>query len=368
MYRHRFVVAAVSILLAGCQGPGPETTSGAASAEPAAGQSAAIDPSKFLTQPLVTHIYTADPSAHVFGERIYVYPSHDIESGVPQDDLGSHFDMRDYHVFSMESVGGEVTDHGVALDIENVPWAGRQMWAPDAAEKEGRYYLYFPAKDKQDVFRIGVAVGDDPAGPFMAEAAPIEGSYSMDPAVYRDRDGKYYMYFGGIWGGQLQRWTGGRYKAEDVYPADDQPALAPKVALMRADMLGFAEPVRDVVILDQEGEPLKAGDNERRFFEASWLHERNGTYYFSYSTGDTHYIVYATGDSPYGPFTYRGRLLEPVLGWTNHHSIVEFNGKWYLFYHDAQLSGGQTHLRNIKVVELRHRDDGTIETIDAYLD
>ncbi len=331
-------------------------------------QTAKPDPAKFLTQPLVSHIYTADPSAHVFKGRIYIYPSHDFEAGVPADDLGSHFAMRDYHVLSMDSIGGKVTDHGVALDIANVPWAGRQMWAPDAAEKDGKYYFYFPAKDKQDVFRIGVAVSDNPAGPFTAEPKAIEGSYSMDPAVFRDADGKYYMYFGGIWGGQLQRWATGQYKAADVYPAADQPALTAKVALMRADMNGFAEKVRDVVVMDEKGKPLTAGDNNRRFFEASWVHKYGGKYYFWYSTGDTHFIVYATGDSPYGPFTYRGRILEPVLGWTNHHSIVEVNGKWYLFYHDAQNSGGQTHLRNVKVVELKHRADGTIETIDAYLD
>jgi len=131
-------------------------------------------------------------------------------------------------------------------------------------------------------------------------------------------------------------------------------------------MISFAETPRDVVIQDEQGKPLSAGDNARRFFEASWLHKYKDTYYFSYSTGDTHFIAYATAKSPYGPFTYRGKVLEPVLGWTNHHSIVEFQGKWYLFYHDAQVSGGQTHLRNIKVTELKHRADGTIETIDAY--
>lgn len=176
------------------------------------------------------------------------------------------------------------------------------------------------------------------------------------------------MYFGGIWGGQLQRWATGSYTPRDTYPEKNQPALTAKVARMRPDMLGFAEPPRDVVILGKDGKPLTAGDNVRRFFEASWLHKYRGTYYFSYSTGDTHFIVYATGHSPYGPFTYRGRLLEPVLGWTNHHSIVEYKGKWYLFYHDSQLSGGKTHLRNIKVTELKYRDDGTIETVDAYRD
>jgi beta-xylosidase len=268
----------------------------------------------------------------------------------------------------MDRVGGLVTDHGVALDIDDVPWAGRQMWAPDAAEKDGKYFFYFPAKDKQDVFRIGAAVADSPAGPFTAQPQPIEGSFSMDPAVFRDDDGAYYMYFGGIWGGQLQRWATGQYRAEDVYPADDAPALMPKVARMRADMLGFAEAPRDAVINDEQGAPLKAGDNARRFFEAAWVHKYRGTYYLSWSTGDTHFIVYATGSSPYGPFRYRGRILEPVLGWTNHHSIVEYQGQWYLFYHDTQLSDGQTHLRNIKVAKLTHRDDGTIQTIDPLLD
>jgi Glycosyl hydrolases family 43 len=340
----------------------------AAVASALAAQAPKPDPSKFLTQPLVKDIYTADPSAHVFNGRIYVYPSHDIDAGVPADDLGSHFAMRDYHVFSMDAVGGRVTDHGVALDIRNVPWAGRQMWAPDAAEKGGKYYLYFPVKDKQDVFRIGAAVGDRPAGPFTARPEPIKGTYSIDPAVFKDSDGTYYMYFGGIWGGQLQRWTTGTYMPKDIHPEKDQQALSAKVARLGDDMISLAEPARDVVLVDEQGKPLFAGDNSRRFFEAAWLHKYNGTYYFSYSTGDTHFIMYATGTSPYGPFTVRGKILEPVLGWTNHHSIVEFKGRWYLFYHDAQLSGGQTHLRNIKVTEIKYRPDGSIVTVDAYLE
>jgi beta-xylosidase len=266
----------------------------------------------------------------------------------------------------MDSVGGPVTDHGVALDIKDVPWAGRQMWAPDAAEKDDKYYLYFPAKDKQDVFRIGVAIGDRPAGPFKANPEPIAGTYSIDPAVFKDDDGRVYMYFGGIWGGQLQRWASGSYKAEDTYPPNDAPALSAKVAPLGADMTSLAEKPRNVVIQDEKGTPLTAGDNARRFFEASWMHKHRGLYYFSYSTGDTHFINYATATSPYGPFTYRGKVLEPVLGWTNHHSIVEFQGKTWLFYHDSQLSGGQTHLRNMKVTELTYAADGTIQTIDAY--
>jgi len=323
-----------------------------------------------IAKPLVSHIYTADPSAHVFEGRIYIYPSHDIDAGTPENDMGDHFDMRDYHVLSMNRIPGEATDHGIALDIKDIPWAGRQLWAPDAAYHNGKYYLYFPAKDKRDVFRIGVATGTSPSGPFKAEPEPIRGSYSIDPAVFKDDDGKFYMYFGGIWGGQLQRWSTGEYDGPDGSKTDLQkdeaPAIGPRVATLSNDMLSFAGPVRAISIVDAAGKPIAGGDHDRRFFEASWMHKYNGRYYFSYSTGDTHFICYATGDSPYGPFTYQGVILNPVVGWTNHHSIVEFQDKWYLFYHDSMLSGGKTHLRSVKVTELTHQPDGTIETVSAY--
>ncbi|MDH4090787.1 MAG: glycoside hydrolase family 43 protein [Cyclobacteriaceae bacterium] len=322
-----------------------------------------------ISEPLITHIYTADPSAHVFDGRIYIYPSHDIESNVPQDDEGGHFDMKDYHVLSMDSIGGPVTDHGVALDIKDIPWAGRQLWAPDAAYANGTYYLYFPAKDKADVFRIGVATSTSPSGPFKAEPEPIAGSYSMDPAVFKDDDGKYYMYFGGIWGGQLQRWSTGTYAANGSktdLQKDDAPAIRARMARMSKNMLAFDESVKEIKIVDQDGNELPGKDHDRRFFEASWMHKYNSKYYFSYSTGDTHFICYAIGDNPYGPFTYQGVILNPVVGWTNHHSIVEVKGKWYLFYHDSVLSGGQTHLRTVKVTELTYNPDGSIHTIDAY--
>jgi hypothetical protein len=322
-----------------------------------------------ISQPLVSHIYTADPSAHVFDDKLYIYPSHDIESNVPEDDEGAHFDMKDYHVLSMDSIGGNVTDHGIALDIKNIPWAGRQLWAPDAAFANNKYYLYFPVKDKNNVFMIGVATSNSPTGPFKAEPKPIEGSYSIDPAVFTDDDGKSYMYFGGIWGGQLQRWATGKFDANGSktdLKKDEEPAIGPRVARMSKNMLNFDEPVREIQILDENGKPLLGKDHDRRFFEASWMHKYNGKYYFSYSTGDTHFIAYATGDSPYGPFTYKGVILNPVIGWTNHHSVVQFKGKWYLFYHDSVLSGGKTHLRSVKVTELVHNADGSIQTINVY--
>ena len=274
--------------------------------------------------------------------------------------------MRDYHILSMDSIGGKVTDHDVALDTKDIPWAGRQLWAPDAAFKNGTYYLYFPVKDKQDVFRIGVATSKSPTGPFKAEPKPMEGSLSIDPAVFTDTNGKSYMYVGGIWGGQLQRWRTGKYdgsKPKEQEPGPQETALGPKMARLSDNMLTFAEPVKEVQILGQDGKPFLSGDNKHRFFEGGWMHKYNDKYYFSYSTGDTHLLVYATGDSPYGPFTYQGVLMNPVEGWTTHHSIVEVKGKWYIFYHDTELSG-KTWLRNVKVTELKRRADGSIIPIE----
>lgn len=327
---------------------------------------AAAPTSAAPSRPLVTHMYTADPRAHVFGGRIWVYPSHDIDAGVPENDEGDHFAMRDYHVLSMDRVGAEVIDHGRVLDLDDVPWAARQLWSNDCAERDGRYYLYFPAKDAAGVFHIGVATGDSPAGPFRAEPTPMAGSFGIDPCVFRDDDGAYYMYFGGLWGGQLQRWRTGTYDATAPRdPMNTGPALGPRVARLADDMLGYAEPVHEIVIVDEQGVPLDQQDRDRRFFEACWMHRYAGTYYLSYSTGDTHRLVYATGDSPYGPFTYRGVILTPVLGWTTHHSILEHEGKWWIFYHDSSLSGGRTHLRSVKVAELTYRADGSIETLDG---
>ncbi len=135
----------------------------------------------FKNLPLINKIYTADPSAHLFEGRVYIYASHDIETGSIEDDTGNHFNMKDYHVISMNKDGSDLTIHPVGLSVEDVKWAKSRFWAPDAAYKNGTYYLYFPAKDKDEIFRIGVATSKNPAGPFKARPKPMKGSYSIDP-------------------------------------------------------------------------------------------------------------------------------------------------------------------------------------------
>ena len=326
---------------------------------------------------MVPDDYMADPSVHVWNDKLYIYPSHDRESGIAENDNGDHFDMNDYHVFSTDDIEavarGEASleDHGVILRVSDIPWAGRQLWDCDVQEKDGKYYLYFPLKDRNDIFRFGVAVSDRPEGPFTPQPDPMRGSYSIDVAVLKDdapADGSgkpaYYFYFGGIWGGQLQRYKDNKALEAAHLLEGEEPALPSRVARLSDDMLQFAEEPQPVLVVDDNGEPLKAND-PHRFFEASWVHKYNGKYYLSYSTGDTHLICYAISDSPYGPFTYKGVILTPVkAGWTTHHCIVEFKGKWYLFHHDS-VPSGKTWLRSLKVCELHYNADGTIQTIEG---
>lgn len=370
LIRTSLCVLGIATALSACSTDDPAAAANNAAGATNDAEAVSMDGRRFLSQPLVTEIFTADPSAHVFNGKIYIYASHDVDAGIPDDDLGTQYAMHDYRVLEMEKIGGPVKVGGVALDVKDVPWAAKQMWAPDAAFKDGTYYLYFPAKDKDGIFHIGVATSSNPMGPFKAEPKPIAGSFSMDPNVFTDTDGTSYMYFGGIWGGQLQNWANGKYDASigvTDLKADDKPALMPKVAKMSPDMKSYAEAPRDAQILDEKGQPLLGGDHERRFFEGAWMYKRGDTYYLTYSTGDTHFLVYATGKSPYGPFTYRGKIMEPVQGWTTHHSIVDWGGKTWLFYHDTQISG-KNHLRNVKVTELTFNPDGTIQTINPFRD
>ncbi|MDX2429940.1 MAG: family 43 glycosylhydrolase [Bacteroides sp.] len=278
--------------------------------------------------PFIQHMYTADPSAHIFEDRVYVYPSHDQLNA-------NGFNMRDYHVFSSSDLKNW-EDHGVVLDVDDVPWASEYMWAPDCAYRDGTYYFYFPAKDQAGDFRIGVATGDSPAGPFVPEAEPIPGSFSVDPSVFIDDDGQAYMYFGGDGhGGQSNPW----------------------VARLNDDMKSFKEaPVKLTGI--------------SYWFEACWVHKLDEVYYLSYSTGQKHpnypnssAIAWATSDSPLGPFQYKGIVNGYVSGWTNHHSTLEYKGQWYFFYHNSDLSGGETSKRSICADYLHFNEDGSIQKV-----
>ena len=346
------IIYSVLLALAGCQEPTPDLKKNTPS-----------------SKPLITVRYSADPSAHVFNGRLYLYPSHDRNTSQHVSHEGDQYDMEDYYVYSMENIPGQVTDHGLALHLKDIPWASRQLWAPDATYWNGEYLLVFPARDKNDIFRIGVARSDKPHGPFTPDRKPIGKSYSIDPAVFIESD-EAYIIVGGLWGGQLEKWhthQSGQveFDKNGREPNDDAPALGPRIGKVNNDFTAIDGEFTEIIILDELGAPITAGDHERRFFEGAWIHTYNHRYYLSYSTGNTHYIVYATSDSLFGPYTYQGKILEPVLGWTTHHSIVEFDNKWWLFYHDASLSGGIDHKRSVKVAELKYDTNGHITLRDA---
>lgn len=308
--------------------------------------------------------YMADPAVHVFEGKLYIYPSHDWDSDVKDHTDGNHYDMRDYHVLSIDGnpMKTDAKDCGMQFTVGDVAWASRQLWDNDCVEVDGKYHLVFSAKDKNGLFRLGVANADRPEGPFRPNADPIRGSYSIDPCVFKDDDGRVYVYFGGLSGGQLQRYRDNTMLPVEHLPKGAEAALPSRVALMTTDVQQFAEAPRPVLVVDSAGNQLRA-DDPHRFYEASWMHKHRGTYYFSYSTGTSHLLCYATGNNPYGPFTYRGVLLEPVEGWTTHGCITEWKGHTYLFYHDCGPSHGQSNLRSLKVKELTYTPDGLL--VDA---
>ena len=149
--------------------------------------------------PVIRHLFTADPTARVFHHKVYVYPSHDIVP--PEGQRQDWFCMEDYHVFSSENLT-DWTDHGVIVRQQDVPWgnpAGYSMWAPDCVEKDGRYYFYFPNAPKSGRgFAVGVATADSPTGPFRLEQESIKGIMGIDPCVLVDNDGQAYIYWSGM--------------------------------------------------------------------------------------------------------------------------------------------------------------------------
>jgi len=284
--------------------------------------------------PFISDQFSADPSARVFGDSVYVYPSHDIRGGNGRG-RADWFVMEDYHVFSSADVRHWV-DHGVIVSQDKVPWAdpaGYNMWAPDCIAHKGKYYFYFPA-GKQDTgrrkgFAVGVAVSDKPYGPFVPQPEPLQGVHGIDPNVFIDKDGQAYLYWaqGNIYGAKLK---------------DNMLELA-------------SEPV---VLGELPSKGLKEGP---------YMIERNGVYYLTYPHVGlkTERLEYAMGSSPLGPFKVTGVIMDewPDGCWTNHHSIIPFKGQWYLFYHHNDLSPNFDKNRSVRVDSLFFNEDGTIRKV-----
>jgi hypothetical protein len=283
--------------------------------------------------PIIYNQFTADPSARVFGDKVYVYPSHDI---VVQPGHGrpGWFCMEDYHVFSSSNLT-HWTDHGVIVSQDKVPWGnpeGYSMWAPDCIFRNGKYYFYFPdgVKDTSNGrgFAIGVAVSDKPYGPFKLQPQPIKNVHGIDPNVFIDKDGQAYLYWaqGSIYGAKLKE-----------------------------NMLELASEPKVLGTLPDKG--LKEGP---------YLFERNGIYYLTYPHVEdkTEQLEYAISRKPLGPFTFAGIIMdESPECWTNHQSLIEFKNQWYLFYHHNDLSPNFDKNRSVRIDSLFFKADGTIKKV-----
>ena len=227
--------------------------------------------------PLVSHIWTADPAGHVFDGTLWVYTSHDQDKR-PRGaaDGADSFNMRDYRAFSFAHPKSRGRDEGVLLSLEDVPWASKQLWAPDVTrDAHGVFHLFFPAKDSEGLFRIGHAQADHPQGPFVADETPLADSLSIDPAVFVDDEegeqpGQAFLLFGGLWGGQLE-YLRGEMDAEHAPIPPSRCALAPMMAPLAADMKSFVVPPRLVVVRNPDGSCIREAQTDRRFFEGAWV-------------------------------------------------------------------------------------------------
>jgi len=284
--------------------------------------------------PFIKDQFTADPSARVFNGKVYVFPSHDIIS--PTEPERKWFCMEDYHVFSSDNLV-DWTDHGVIATQNKISWVREDsyaMWAPDAIEKDGKYYFYFPAAAKPEFgrgFMIGAAIADKPEGPYAIIDKPIAGATGIDPCPFIDKDGQAYLYWcgRGMWVAKLK---------PNMIELDGEP---------------------------QQVQGLPAGGGLK---EGPFVFERNGIYYFTFpwvKNNTTELLYYCAGDNPMGPFKDGGVIMDEWADgcWTNHHSFINFKGQWYLFYHHNDYSPDFDKNRSARIDSVRFNPDGSMQKV-----
>jgi len=300
--------------------------------------------------PVIRDQYTADPTARVFNDKVYLYPSHDILPPEGVESCKGWFCMEDYHVFSSENLT-QWTDHGVIVTQNKIPWVQKNnyaMWAPDCVYKDGKYYFYFPTiSNTTNFMQIGVAIGDSPEGPFIPEPSPITGVIGIDPNVLITSDGNAYIY-----------WSNGRGAKLDSNMkelAKDTPTEKVTFGDFEMEMVGKSL--------------LKDLPNNQA--EGPFVFEYNGNFYLTYPyvREDTEVLGYAMSKDPLGPYEYKGLIMaeHPNGCWTNHHSIINYKGQWYLFYHSNAYSPNDDKRRSVQIEKLFFNPDGTIQEIEETM-
>lgn len=291
-------------------------------------------PSAFADYPVASHRYLADAGAMVSNGRIYVYCSNDDDNPVEGD-----YQMKSIVCVSTADLKNW-TDHGEVFRVPaNASWAGNS-WAPAAIARNGQFYLYF----SNGASSIGVARSTTATGTFQdARGSSLVNSntpgasgvnmWLFDPAVFVDDNGQAYLYFGG------------------------NGASNARVIQLNSDMINVSGSATAFTVPN--------------FFEAAWMHKRNGIYYFSYSTNPSNgmRIDYMTSSSPTSGFAYRGVVggQPPNNNNNNHASIVNLNGTWYHVYHNrdvaTQAGINPGYRRNLGIERLNYNADGTIQQV-----
>ncbi|MGQ7854517.1 glycoside hydrolase family 43 protein [Pedobacter sp. WC2501] len=291
----------------------------------------------FADDHIASHRYLADPATLVYNGRVYLYASNDDDNS---DDKDSGYKMKSIVCISSSDMKNW-TDHGVVFEApRDVTWANR-TWAPSVIARNGKIYLYFGNGGSG----IGVATASSPTGPFKDALGkklidnetpgvqPAKNMWLFDPMAFLDDDGQAYLYFGG--------------NGEDN---------------MRVIKLN-----KDMISVNGQATSFHVPS----FFEASWMHKRNGNYYFSYSSNPKAQmrIDYMMSKSPTTGFTYKGVIgaQPPNNNNNNHHGIFEFKGKWYHAYHNRVVAIKKgippVYKRNLAIEELNYNADGTIAQV-----
>lgn len=283
--------------------------------------------------PIVQHIYTADPAPLVYNGRVYLYTGHD-------EDGSTFFTMREWRVWSSSDMVNW-TDHGSPMSLATFSWASSDAWAGQAVHRNGRFYWYVPVRMANGSNAIGVGVSDSPTGPFRdALGRPLIQNAEIDPTVYIDDDGQAYLYYG-------------------------NPRLW--YVRLNADMISYSGSPTQVP-LTTAGFGARSGDPNRPtlYEEGPWFYKRNGLYYMVFAARCcSEFIAYSTSPGPTGPWTYRGTIM-PTQGssFTNHAGVIDFNGGSYFFYHNGALPGGGGFTRSVAVERFAYNSDGTFPAIN----
>jgi beta-xylosidase len=283
--------------------------------------------------PIVQHIYTADPAPLVHNGRVYLYTGHD-------EDGSTYFTMKDWRVWSSADMVNW-TDHGSPMGVGTFSWASKDAWAGQAVERNGKFYWYVPVVNRATGrMAIGVGVADSPTGPFRdAIGHPLVENGEIDPTVMIDGSGQAYLYWGNpnLW-----------------------------YVKLNSDMISYSGSATKIP-LTTAGFGTRTGDANRPtlYEEGPWVYQRNGLYYNVFAAKCcSEFIAYSTATSPTGPWTYRGTVMPTQGGsFTNHPGVVDFKGGSYFFYHNGALPGGGGYTRSVAVEKFSYNSDGTIPTI-----